>query len=71
MAPIIERIDSGCASNLMRVLIRLTAPAPPLGAGEISSGPAGAAVVNAVRHVLGVVTDRLPLSRHAFVALLS
>jgi hypothetical protein len=22
----IERIDSGCASNLMRVLIRLTAP---------------------------------------------
>ena len=26
VAPIIERIDSGCASNLMRVLIRLTAP---------------------------------------------
>ena len=26
MAPIIERIDSGCASNPMRVLIRLTAP---------------------------------------------
>ena len=26
MAPTIERIDSGCASNLMRVLIRLTAP---------------------------------------------
>ena len=25
-APIIERIDSGCACNLMRVLIRLTAP---------------------------------------------
>ena len=25
VAPIIERIDSGCASNLMRVLIRLTA----------------------------------------------
>ena len=52
---------------------RLIGPqdAPPLGAGEISSGPAGAAVVNTVRHVLGVVTDRLPLSRHAFVALLS
>lgn len=26
MAPTIERIDSGCASNLMLVLIRLTAP---------------------------------------------
>ncbi|MDB4213515.1 molybdopterin-dependent oxidoreductase [Octadecabacter sp.] len=52
---------------------RLIGPqdAPPLGAGEISSGRAGAAVVNAVRHVLGVVPDRLPLSRHALVALLS
>ena len=29
MTPTIERIDSGCASNPMRVLIRLTAP--PLG----------------------------------------
>ena len=26
MAPTIERIGSGCACNLMRVLIRLTAP---------------------------------------------
>jgi len=26
VAPTIERIDSGCASNLMLVLIRLTAP---------------------------------------------
>ena len=25
LSPIIERIDSGCASNLMRVLIRLSA----------------------------------------------
>ena len=25
-APIIERLDSGCPSNLMQVLIRLTAP---------------------------------------------
>jgi hypothetical protein len=30
VAPIIERIDSGCASNPMRVLIRLTAPPPHL-----------------------------------------
>jgi hypothetical protein len=29
VAPTIERIDSGCASNLMRVLIRLTAPFLP------------------------------------------
>ena len=52
---------------------RLIGPqdAPPLGAGEISSGPAGAAVVNAVRHVLGVAPDRLPLTRHALVSLLS
>jgi hypothetical protein len=28
VASIIERIDSGCVSNLMRVLIRLTAPPP-------------------------------------------
>jgi hypothetical protein len=26
VAPTIERIGSGCASNLVRVLIRLTAP---------------------------------------------
>lgn len=45
--------------------------APPLGAGEISSGPAGAAVVNAVRQVLGVAPDKLPLTRHALVTLLS
>lgn len=60
-------------SEVPRMQTRLIGPtdAPPLGAGEISSGPAGAAVVNAVRNVLGVVPDRLPLSRHALVALLS
>jgi nicotinate dehydrogenase subunit B len=45
--------------------------APLLGAGEISAGPAGAAVVNAVRDALGVTPDRLPLTRHALVALLA
>lgn len=44
---------------------------PPLGAGEISSGPAGAAVVNAVQDVLGVAADRLPLNRHRLVELMS
>jgi nicotinate dehydrogenase subunit B len=44
--------------------------AAPLGAGEISSGPAGAAVVNAVRDALGVNPDRLPLTRQALVTLL-
>jgi nicotinate dehydrogenase subunit B len=60
-------------SEVPRMKTRLIGPqdAPPLGAGEISSGPAGAAVVNAVRHVLGVVPDRLPLSRHALVTMLS
>ena len=60
-------------SEIPRLQTRLIGPqdAVPLGAGEISSGPAGAAVVNAVRAVLGVVPERLPLSRHALVALLS
>lgn len=60
-------------SEIPRLQTRLIGPqdAAPLGAGEISSGPAGAAVVNAVRAVLGVVPERLPLSRHALVALLS
>ena len=60
-------------SEVPRMHTRLIGPqdAAPLGAGEISSGPAGAAVVNAVRHVLGVVPNRLPLSRHALVTLLS
>jgi CO/xanthine dehydrogenase Mo-binding subunit len=59
-------------SDVPEMRTRLVGPqdAPPLGAGEISSGPAGAAVVNAVRHALGVVPDRLPLSRHALVTLL-
>ncbi|MFZ3581771.1 molybdopterin cofactor-binding domain-containing protein [Loktanella sp. DJP18] len=43
---------------------------PPLGAGEIAAGPAGAAVVNGVQSVLGVRPDRLPLTRHALVTLL-
>ena len=60
-------------SEVPQMQTRLIGPqdSPPLGAGEISSGPAGATVVNAVRHVLSVVPDRLPLSRHALVALLS
>ena len=60
-------------SEVPRMQTRLIGPqdADPLGAGEISSGPAGAAVVNAVRNVLRVVPDRLPLSRHALVALMS
>jgi len=33
---IIERIDSGCASDPMRVLIRLTAPAPAISTARTS-----------------------------------
>ena len=60
-------------SEVPRMTINLiTHPeAPALGAGEVSGGPAGAAVVNAVRHALGVAPDRLPLSRHALVTLLT
>jgi nicotinate dehydrogenase subunit B len=60
-------------SEVPNMQTRLIGPqdAMPLGAGEISSGPAGAAVVNAVRNVLGVVPNRLPLSRHALVTMLS
>lgn len=58
-------------SEIPRMDTRLIGPrnAPPLGAGEISAGPAGAAIVNAVRDALGVVPDRLPLTRHALLAL--
>lgn len=41
---------------------------PPLGAGEISQGPAAAAVSNAVRAALGVRVRRLPITRHAIIA---
>jgi CO/xanthine dehydrogenase Mo-binding subunit len=60
-------------SEVPRLHTQLIGPqdAPPLGAGEISSGPAGAAVVNAVRDVIGVAPDRLPLDRHNLIALMS
>lgn len=60
-------------SEVPRMQTRLIGPqdAPPLGAGEISSGPAGAAVVNAVRDAIGVSPDRLPLNRHNLITLLS
>lgn len=41
---------------------------PPLGAGEISQGPAAAAVSNAVRAALGVRVRRLPITRSAVIA---
>ncbi len=60
-------------TEVPRLHTRLIGPqdASPLGAGEISSGPAGAAVVNAVRAALGATPDRLPLTRQALVTLLS
>ena len=39
----------------------------PLGAAEISQGPAGAAVSNAVRHALGVRITELPITREAII----
>ena len=43
----------------------------PLGAGEISQGPAGAAVSNAVRAALGVRIRRLPITREAIIGAVS
>lgn len=43
----------------------------PLGAGEISQGPAAAAVANAVRAAVGVRVTRLPITREAVIAALS
>ena len=39
----------------------------PLGAAEISQGPAGAAVANAVRHAIGVRITELPITREAII----
>jgi nicotinate dehydrogenase subunit B len=60
-------------SEVPHITTKLIGPqdAPPLGAGEISSGPAGAAVVNAVRDALSFLPDRLPLSRSALISMLS
>ncbi len=44
------------------------ADALPLGAGEISQGPTGAAVCNAVRAALGVRVRNLPITRDAIIA---
>ncbi|MDE0520548.1 MAG: molybdopterin-dependent oxidoreductase [Boseongicola sp.] len=40
----------------------------PLGAGEISQGPAGAAVCNAVKAALGIRVCNLPITRDAIIA---
>ncbi|MYK32516.1 MAG: xanthine dehydrogenase family protein molybdopterin-binding subunit, partial [Boseongicola sp. SB0670_bin_30] len=40
----------------------------PLGAGEVSQGPAGAAVCNAVRAALGIRVRNLPITRGAIIA---
>ena len=40
----------------------------PLGAAEISQGPAGAAVANAVRNALGIRVKQLPITRDAIVS---
>ncbi len=44
------------------------ADALPLGAGEISQGPTGAAVCNAVRAALGIRVRNLPITRDAIIA---
>lgn len=41
---------------------------PPLGAGEASQGPTGAAIANAVFHAVGVRVTRLPFTRDNLIA---
>ena len=40
----------------------------PLGAAEISQGPGGAAVANAVRNALGIRVKKLPITRDELIA---
>ena len=55
----------------LRVLLIERPEEAPLGAGEISQGPAAAAVVNAVRSAVGVRVTGLPITREAIIAALS
>jgi CO/xanthine dehydrogenase Mo-binding subunit len=41
---------------------------PPLGAGEISSGPTAAAIGNALHDAIGVRIRDLPMSRDRIIA---
>ena len=41
--------------------------APPMGAGEASQGPTGAAIANAVHDALGLRITRLPLTRETLI----
>ncbi len=52
----------------LSVVLVERAGALPLGAGEISQGPTGAAVCNAVRAALGVRVRNLPITRDAIIA---
>ena len=57
-------------SEVPRVSVELVGRpgALPLGAGEISQGPTGAAVCNAVRAALGIRVCNLPITRDAIIA---
>lgn len=55
----------------LRVLLVERPEEAPLGAGEISQGPAAAAVANAVRAAVGVRVTGLPITREAIIAAVS
>jgi CO/xanthine dehydrogenase Mo-binding subunit len=44
---------------------------PPLGAGEVATGPTAAAIANAVYHALGARVRDLPLTRERIIAALA
>ena len=60
MASVIESIDSGCASNSMRVLIRLTAP--KYGFSRKSRHTGAALVQRGDKKVVGVVLGAISLA---------
>ena len=53
--------------NLRTILINRPAE-KPLGAGEISQGPTGAAIVNAINNAIGIQVTELPITRDAIIA---
>ena len=64
MAPTIERIDSGCASNLMRVLISLTAPHTMLEVANLIAVVGGDTTAHEVRQrALSSISEGMPQTR--------
>ena len=53
---------------IMRTILIDRPEEKPLGAGEISQGPTGAAIVNAVADAIGCHVTNLPITRDAIIS---